>query len=454
MQHTEFQKILRVEWDARAGTFKGLPKEWAVVPKMASKIKLVSKLEPGLRADTAVRKRSIFASFIMPRRVVSEAKGPMIIGTPFNVAHDIHVRSDSSTATGFAGLPVEWDSKLQTSGISRTEVGESPQAALDALQMTMEGAPLLPSPLPSRNTVNFKMLNAFEFSNAVSDLRTCFQDFVQLGQGASGVVYSAVDTRPGLSLGRKVALKYCNLKELEELKMEIAMQLLSNHPNVVNLLEAFRTPRHVVIALELMTGGMLTSLCQRGACICNEQHIAYVLKCVLQALSFMHRHHRVHRDIKSDNILVDFDGRVKIADFGFATSLTRETSKRTSVVGTPFWMAPELIKSQSYDCKVDIWSLAITALEMTDGEPPLMGENIMRALFLITVNDPPLLRDPSAWSETLSHILRKMLVKQPGARSSADQLLMHPLMGNVAVQGDFAKIVKNHLCWKFRSTPP
>ena len=378
----------------------------------------------------------------MSRRVVSEAKKPMIIGTPFNVAHDIHVRPDSSTMTGFAGLPAEWDRKLQTSGISRTEVKESPQAALDALQLAMEGAPPLPPPLPSRNTVNFKILHAFELSIATSDPCSSFRDFVQLGQGASGIVYSAVDARPGPNLGRKVALKYCSLKEIEELKMEIAMQLLSNHPNVVNLLEAFRTPTHVIIAMELMTGGMLTSLCKCGAHICKEQHIAYVLKCALQALSFMHRQHRVHRDIKSDNIIIDFEGRVKIADFGFATSLTREMNKRSSVVGTPFWMAPELIKSQSYDCKVDIWSLAITALEMADGEPPLMGESVMRALFLITVNDPPSLRDPSAWSETLGHILSKMLVKQPDARSSAEQLLMHPLLGNITNRSDFAKLVR------------
>lgn len=95
--------------------------------------------------------------------------------------------------------------------------------------------------------------------------------------------------------------------------------------------------------------------------------------------------------------------------------------------------------------KVDIWSLAITALEMTDGEPPLMHEPVMRALFLITVNEPPKLHDPSVWSETLDHFLRKMLVKLPNDRSSAEQLLMHPLMSDVATQEDFAK-----LAWRQR----
>tara|TARA_B100000482_G_C12599675_1_gene294662 strand:+ start:729 stop:1910 length:1182 start_codon:yes stop_codon:yes gene_type:complete len=378
-------------------------------------------------------------------RLACTHKGPAIIGVPFNVVHDVHVRPDSSTATGFVGLPTTWDRALQLSGISRDDVKANPQAVLDALQLTMEGPPQRPPPLPSRNTVNFKLLRAFEFNNTISDPRTCFRDFVQLGQGASGVVYSAVDTRQGPNKGRKVALKYCDLKELEELKTEIAMQSLSGHPNVVSLLEAFLTNTHVVIALELMTGGMLTSLCERDIRICEEPHVSYVLKCVLQALSFIHRQYRVHRDIKSDNILIDTDGRVKLADFGFAASLTREARNRTSVVGTPFWMAPELIQSQSYDCKVDIWSLAITALEMTDGEPPLMHEPVMRALFLITVNEPPKLHDPSVWSETLDHFLRKMLVKLPNDRSSAEQLLMHPLMSDVATQEDFAK-----LAWRQR----
>ncbi len=407
-----------------------------------TKTSALTSVRISMSTNRTIGNRSILSPFSISSRLASTIDCPAIIGAPFNVAHNVHVRPDSSTATGLAGLPAIWDSALQSSGISRDDVKAHPQAALDALQLTMEGAPQKPPPLPSRNTVKFKMLNAFEFNNSVSDPRTCFRDFVQLGQGASGVVYSAVDARPGPHRGRKVALKYSDLKELEELKTEIAMQSLSSHPNVVNFIEAFLTSTHVVIALELMTAGMLTSLCKRDIRICEEAHVSYVLKCVLQALSFIHRQYRVHRDIKSDNVLIDFNGRVKLADFGFAASFTREATNRTSVVGTPFWMAPELIQSQSYDCKVDIWSLAITALEMTDGEPPLMHEPVMRALFLITVNEPPKLHDPSAWSETLAHFISNMLVKRPTDRSSAEQLLMHPLMSDVATQDDFARLAR------------
>ena len=459
-----FKKVLHVEWDAKAGAFRGLPKEWAsALPKGTFKDVDTSsnKLAPHLRATAAKppekrRKETLFGSlkrgmlaggalFPGDRETSSSESSKAIISLPYNVVHEMHVRPDSSTSTGLAGLPPAWENSLKSSGISPQEVKANPQAALDALQFAMEGPPK-PVPLPSRRTVNLKMKDALFFNKDITDPRTCFRDFVQLGQGASGIVYSAVDNRPNTErYGQRVALKYCDLKELDELKTEIAMQSLSNHPNVVNFLEAFLTERHCVITLEFMDGGMLTNLCDPKQKICTEADMAYVLKCSLQALSFMHRQHRIHRDIKSDNILVDFSGHVKIADFGFATALTRETMKRQSVVGTPFWMSPELIKSQSYDCKVDIWSLGITALEMADGEPPLMHEPVMRALFLITVNDAPTLKHPSDWSEACTHFLTKMLVKDPEPRSSADQLLLHPFLQSAATPHDFAKLVKAKL---------
>jgi len=464
---TEFKQGIHVEWDAKTGTFRGLPKEWAsALPKgtytaETSSRALAANLRPTAPARTSRTASGAsgaggsswrWGAFGRRSRsgddsaAGSSADNKPIISLPYNVVHEMHVRPDSSTVTGLAGLPTAWEEKMKTSGISPQEVKANPQAALDALQFAMEGPPAKPAPLPSRRTVNLKMEGAFFFNRECNDPRRVFKDFVQLGQGASGIVYSAVDDRPGTArYGERVALKYCDLKELDDLKTEIAMQSLSTHPNVVNFLEAFRTPTHVVITIEYMDGGMLTNLCDPKKRICTEADIAYVLKCALQALAFMHRQHRIHRDIKSDNILVDYAGRVKLADFGFATALTRSTMKRNSVVGTPFWMAPELIKSQSYDCKVDVWSLGVTALEMADGEPPLMHEPVMRALFLITVNDAPSLRQPKASSETFVHFLAKMLVKDPEHRSAADQLLLHPFMAEAAAQTDFAKLVKAKL---------
>ena len=149
----------------------------------------------------------------------------------------------------------------------------------------------------------------------------------------------------------KVALKICPISDLPELTNEIGLHAMCSHPAVVNLLEAYVTKTEVCIVMEYMSGGCLTD-CLGVDVTFPESHIAFVCNQVLMALAFMHREHKLHRDIKSDNILVDRTGRVKVADFGFAISLTREEAKRTSVVGTPYWMAPELIRGQEYDGKV------------------------------------------------------------------------------------------------------
>ncbi|KAJ8598910.1 hypothetical protein CTAYLR_010336 [Chrysophaeum taylorii] len=419
---TRVTRGVHVEFDRNAGAFKGVPKAWKeALPK--GTVMDVDKRELGEHVRPTRQPRGY--------RRQSQSR---VIGAPTKVVHEVHVWRDSSKATGLAGLPAEWEAVWESSGISSEEVREHPQAALDALQCHLN-----PPQLPSRVSVDTEVASAFEFSK-VSDPKKVYGEFRQLGQGASGTVYSAVDTREGPDKGRKVALKYCLRRDIEDLTHEIALQSMCNHENVVNILETFLTPSHVVIALEFMDG-TLTTLCGK----CREPHIAYVIKCALQALSFMHRHHRVHRDVKSDNILVDFLGRVKIADFGFAQQLTRETNKRKSVVGTPYWMSPELIKAQSYDCKVDIWSLAITALEMADGEPPLMHEPAMRALFLITVNPPPTLRAPHVWSEGLNHLLRSMLVKDPNLRTSTDHLLLHPYFATAASDTDFGRFVRAQL---------
>jgi len=125
-----------------------------------------------------------------------------------------------------------------------------------------------------------------------------------------------------------------------------------------------------------------------------EHLMAYIFREVLTGLANLHHDHRIHRDIKSDNILISWDGKVKLSDFGYAAQLTTEEDKRTTVVGTPCWMAPELIIGSRYDTKVDIWSLGIVALEVAERDPPFLKENPLRALYMISNAPSPALKKP------------------------------------------------------------
>ena len=145
-----------------------------------------------------------------------------------------------------------------------------------------------------------------------------------------------------------------------------------------------------------------------------EEAIAYVTKEVLEALKYMHRHHQIHRDIKSVNIMLDTEGHVKLVDFGGAAVLTKEQSKRNSLVGTPHWMAPELIRGDGYTDKVDVWSLGITALEMANGEPPHYHKKPLKALLLITTSPSPTVANPEKWSDSFQDFLAHALAVDVG----------------------------------------
>mmetsp|Transcript_23471 Transcript_23471/g.39110 ORF Transcript_23471/g.39110 Transcript_23471/m.39110 type:complete len:412 (+) Transcript_23471:245-1480(+) len=380
--------------------------------------------------SSAKPRTSVFQKIMSVFGSEEAAEPEFQISAPYNFKHTHHVQADPRTSTGFSGLPMPMRQVLKASGITKEETDKNPQAVLDVLTFHMEGPP---PKLPTRNSLarkidTDKLLKKDNYRDHYGGLK-------KLGQGASGVVYSASHRQTG----RKVALKIAPNNELKELTNEIGLQQMSRHPNIVEVIEAYQGPDDICIVMELMTGGSLTD-CLDVKRPMQEETIAYVCRKMLMALAFMHREYRMHRDIKSDNVLVNDEGEIKVADFGFAINITSEQMKRTSVVGTPYWMAPELIRGQEYDFKVDIWSLGITAIEMAEGEPPLLNEPPLRALLLITTNKSPTLNNSRVrWSQEFNHFLSQCLQIPPEKRASADELLMHPFISKACDQTEFAK---------------
>ena len=259
-----------------------------------------------------------------------------------------------------------------------------------------------------------------------------FTNMKKIGEGASGNVFLA--TKPD---GSRIALKKVkpsNRVEQDALEMEIRMMCCTRHPNLIKCQETYLFGGSMWIVMEFMGGGCLTNVLenlQNKRERMDEREIAFVLREVLLGLKFMHGMKRLHRDIKSDNVLLTEDGKVKLADFGFCAELTEERRKRTTCVGTPYWMAPELIRQNEYDYKVDLWSVGILAIECAEWEPPYMDQVQTRAMYLICTQDPPRLRG-NEWSREFKDFVAQILVLNPQKRPSASQMLAHPFLQNCA----------------------
>eukprot|EP01118_Nematostelium_gracile_P009465 TRINITY_DN3197_c0_g1_i2.p1 TRINITY_DN3197_c0_g1~~TRINITY_DN3197_c0_g1_i2.p1 ORF type:complete len:279 (-),score=101.25 TRINITY_DN3197_c0_g1_i2:43-879(-) len=249
----------------------------------------------------------------------------------------------------------------------------------------------------------------------------------KVGEGSSGTVFSGRHHETNEKVAIKIIpYKEQTKKEAEAIRNEIFMQKTTPHECVVAYKGAFLQDSQLWIVMEYLNGGSLAEVV--SICKMSEPQIAAVCKEILKALKYIHSLRRIHRDIKSDNILLGANGQVKLADFGYCAQLTESTTKRNSVVGTPYWMAPELIRGQEYSTSVDVWSLGIATLEMAEGEPPYMEFPPLRALFLIATSGSPGVKEPTKWSDSFKDFLQVCMAIDPDERLTADELLKHPFL--------------------------
>ncbi|XP_014190267.1 serine/threonine-protein kinase PAK 2-like isoform X2 [Simochromis diagramma] len=415
---SDFEHTIHVGFDAVTGEFTGMPEQWARLLQTSN----ISKSEQKQNPQAVLDVLKFFDSTSGKQKYLSFSGADKGSQSP----------GKQGTATSPSGKDDDDDDEVDS---PPPIVAPRPEHTKSMYTKTVEP---IPAPVGNatskaadkqnntpRKMTDDEIMEKLRTIVSIGDPKKKYTRYDKIGQGASGTVYTAID----VATGQEVAIKQINLQKQPKKELiinEILVMKELKNPNIVNFVDSFLVGDELFVVMEYLAGGSLTDVVTE-TCM-DEAQIAAVCREVLQALEFLHANQVIHRDIKSDNVLLGMDGSVKLTDFGFCAQITPEQSKRSTMVGTPYWMAPEVVTRKAYGPKVDIWSLGIMAIEMVEGEPPYLNENPLRALYLIATNGTPELQNPEKLSPVFRSFLNLCLEMDVEKRGSGRQLLQHPFL--------------------------
>ena len=398
--------------DESTGRYHNVPRCLLTVIPQSSAASIINdeSIDPSLRPTKLPQHR--------PENTVHAT---MNISNPYELQHLTHVTFDPEK--GFIGLPPEWERMLKRSGFQDSEIAENPQGVLDVMKFMQ--TPLQQQPKHAEEADHpMPQLEDFVQKTNPHDF---LKDLELMDEGSTCKIYKATDPKTG----EAIAVKEMNITEANKKLLfdETRLMASMDHPNIIKFYSAHMLGDTLWIIMELMDGGSLTNVATY--CDVQEPHIALFAREVLQALDYMHKHKKIHRDIKTDNVLLKENGEVRLADFGYTAQLESPDETRKSIVGTPYWMAPEVIKGEAQSYPADIWSVGCTCVELIEGAPPYCELDAMTAMKRIPVEGFPGFRMPKTMSKDFKDFVSKCVSRDPNNRWNAAQLMKHPWIRQV-----------------------